>query len=122
VELLLALPRSRKVIDRLDLLGWHIAAPQLLTIEMLQVLRRRVAAGTTSVDAAEQALDALEDSNIHFFDHALLARRIWQLRGNLTAYDASFVALAEALNCELITADARLANAPGHTADVFVIA
>ena len=116
IELLLALPRSGRVQDELEQVEWQISAPQLLVVEVLQVLRRRVAAGTTTLNEADEARELLEDLNIRYFDHALLANRIWQLRDNLTAYDASYVALAELLKVPLLTSDARLAQAPGNHA------
>ena len=121
VELLLALPGSRAVIDQLDREGWAIAAPQLLVVETLQVLRRRVAAGLTPLGVAEQGLDVLRQLGVRYVDHHLLAARIWELRGSLTAYDAAFVALAELLDVALVTADARLARAPGHRARVTLV-
>ena len=121
IELLLSLPLSQKVIAALDDARWQIAAPQLLTVEVLQVLRRRVAAEVTELAAAEEAIRLLSELNIRFVDHDILAPRIWQLRDNLTAYDASYAALAEALDADLLTTDVRLANAPGHRARVVVL-
>lgn len=122
VELLLALPLSREVERQLDQADWQITAPQLLVIEVLQVLRRRVAGGVTALEQAEGGRQLLAELNIRYVDHDLLADRVWQLRDNLTAYDASFVALAEAVGAELLTTDARLANAPGNEASVRLIA
>ncbi len=62
---------------------------------------------------AEAALSDFAELRIDRYDTAALARRIWELRDNLTTYDAGYVALAEALDCPLITADRRLARAPG---------
>lgn len=121
LELLLSLPLAGKVQQHLDVADWQIAAPQLLIVEVLQVLRRRTAAGLTSTDDANEALELLRDLNIHYFDHDLLADRVWELRENLTAYDASYVALAEMLNADLITADAKMASAPGNRAGILLI-
>lgn len=121
VELLLALLRSPRVRERLDSAGWQLAAPQLLVIEVLQVLRRRVAAGITELADAEEARALLADLGVRYVDHEVLADRVWQLRENPTAYDASFVALAEGLEGELVTTDARLARAPGHDARVDLV-
>lgn len=118
VELLLALPLSRQVEERLDDIQWQVAAPQLQAVEVLQVLRRRVSAGVTTAPEAERARELLRDLGIRQFEHDLLIERIWQLRENLTAYDASYVALAELLNADLVTTDARLAHAPGNDARV----
>lgn len=121
VELLLALPHSPRIIERLHQAEWQVAAPQLLTVEILQVLRRRVAAGLNLLETAEQGLELLAELNIEYFEHQVLVTRMWQLRGNLSAYDASFVALAESLDAELMTADAHLARAPGHQARVLLL-
>jgi predicted nucleic acid-binding protein len=121
IELLLALPLSRKVEERLDRAEWRVAAPQLQAVEVLQVLRRRVGAGVTTIVEAERARDLLHDLGIRPFEHDLLGERIWQLRDDLTAYDASYVALAELLNVELVTTDARLAHAPGNDARVVLL-
>lgn len=121
IELLLKLPKSALVVEQLDKFGWQIAAPELLTIESLQVLRRRVANGLTNLVSAEEALELLNLINISYYEHQMLADRIWELKDNLTAYDATFVALAEALNAVLLTADERMANAPGINADIIVI-
>ncbi|GAA2101851.1 MULTISPECIES: type II toxin-antitoxin system VapC family toxin [Brevibacterium] len=121
VELLLALPLSHRVAARLEDAQWQIAAPQLIVVETLQVLRRRVAAEISTLEEAEEARALLQDLNIRYFDHTLLAERTWQLRSNLSAYDASYVALAELLDLELLTTDARLAHAPGHSARVHLI-
>ena len=121
VELLLSLPLSRQVQEQLNRCEWQIIAPQLLTVEVLQVLRRRVAAGYTSLSDADEARLLLGELNIRLYGHELLADRIWELRDNMSAYDASYVALAEASELELLTTDTRLANAPGHNARITLI-
>ena len=121
VELLLNLPLGVRVRERLEEADWHAHAPQLLTVEVLQVLRRRVAAGITTVAAAEEALGLLDDLALSYHEHQMFAPRVWALRANLTAYDAIFVALAEALDADLLTTDARLAHAPGNRARIELI-
>lgn len=121
IELLLALPKATQVQDRLEQAQWQVAAPQLLLVEVLQVLRRRVASGVTELKDAEVARELLHDLSPHYFDHDLLGTRVWQLRDNLTAYDACYVALAELLDVELVTADAKLAAAPGHGARLVLL-
>jgi len=121
VELLLNLPLARQVGQRLRDPDVGLHAPHLLTIEVLQVLRRRVSTGSTTADEALHALDALEDLDVTYHDHLLLARRAWELRDNLTAYDAAYVALAELLDATLLTADTRLAKAPGNRAFLDVV-
>jgi predicted nucleic acid-binding protein len=96
-------------------------APHLLDVEVAQVLRRHVAAGAIAVSRAEVALQDLLDLRVHRYSHGLLLRRVWELRDNLTAYDALYVALAEALDATLLTCDGKLALAPGHHAHVEVM-
>jgi predicted nucleic acid-binding protein len=93
--------------------GETIAAPDLLRVEVVSVLRRQVAASLITPAQASAALDDLLDLPLSVFPTTQLLRRAWQLRDNLTAYEACYVALAEALDCTLLTADTRLNNAPG---------
>ena len=94
-------------------------APHLIDIEILNALRGLVRGGQLSEDRAQDLRTDVEDLAITRYGHQPLADRIWMLRQNLTAYDAAFVALAEALAVPLITCDARLAKAPGVTAELF---
>jgi predicted nucleic acid-binding protein len=96
-------------------------APHLLDVEVAQVLRRFVTRGELDSGRAQQALAFLGAFPIERHTHDLLLPRIWALRANLTAYDAAYVALAELLDATLITRDARLLRAPGHSARVEVI-
>ncbi len=93
--------------------GETIAAPDLLRVEVVSVLRRQVAASLITPAQASAALDDLLDLPLSVFPTTPLLRRAWQFRDNLSAYHACYVALAEALDCTLLTADTRLANAPG---------
>lgn len=95
--------------------------PHLLDLEVAQTLRRWVRDGRISVDRAEAALEDLASARIARYPHYHLLPRIWQLRHNLTAYDAAYVALAERLNATLITRDRKLSNASGHQARIEVI-
>jgi len=98
---------------RARLRGEQLAGPDLLRLEVLSVLRRQTAAGLLSQPQAERAIDDLLDLPLVVFPVESLLRRVWSLRGNLTVYDASYVTLAETLECTLVTADRRLAHAPG---------
>lgn len=93
-------------------------SPHLIDIELLHALRRLVSAGSVTEDRAADARGDFKDLAIVRYPHPPLANRIWQLRHNLTAYDASFVALSEALGAPLITCDAKLAGSPGHEATI----
>jgi len=87
-------------------------APQLLDLEVCQVLRRFVREGHLRARRAEQALQDLMDAPIRRYPHVPFVRRVWELRGNFTAYDAVYVALAEVLGATLLTCDEKLAAAP----------
>lgn len=93
-------------------------APHLLDVELLHALRGLVRGGELSADRAADARADFAELTITRYGHAALAPRIWELRDNLTAYDAAFVTLAEALQVPLVTCDTRLAGAPGHGAEV----
>lgn len=93
--------------------GRSLVAPDLLRVEVLSVVRRHVASGSLTKRQADNAVDDLLALPITLYPTTPLLRRCWALRGNVTAYDACYVALAEALGVALLTADAKLANAPG---------
>ncbi len=90
-----------------------VVAPDLLRIEVSSVLRRHAASGHLTPEQADAAISDLLAFPIRVFPTAPLLRRVWELRHNLTAYDGCYIALAEAVGCPLLTADRRLANAPG---------
>ncbi len=98
---------------RRRLRGEAIVAPDLLRVEVMSVVRRHLSAGRLTKKQASAAVEDLLDIPMSVFATAPLLRRVWELRDNLTAYDASYVALAEAIDRPLVTADHRLANAPG---------
>lgn len=93
--------------------GQSLAAPDLLQVEAVSVIRRQLANGALTTTQATNAIEDLLNLPITVYPTAALLRRAWELRDNATAYDACYVALAEALGCPLATADQRLANAPG---------
>ena len=95
-------------------------APYLVDVEILNSLRGLVARGTISLDRATDARADYANMLITRYPHQPLADRIWELRENISAYDAAFVALAEALGCPLITCDARLGRAANHAAQIEV--
>jgi predicted nucleic acid-binding protein len=99
--------------------GLH--GPELLDLQVLQVLRRLVAACTISSDRADLAVGALERVALRRWSHSVIRRRTWALRASLSAYDAAYVALAERLRCPLVTRDGRLARASGHPARIEVV-
>lgn len=93
-------------------------APHLLDVEILHALRGLVRARVLSEDRAHDVRSDVGELAIVRYPHEPLGDRIWALRHNVTAYDAAFVALAEALGVPLVTCDAKLAAAPGTTANV----
>jgi len=93
-------------------------SPHLLDIEVTQVLRRLVRDGTISDPRADMAIQDLFNLRIVRYPHFVLLPRIWQLRHNLSAYDAAYVALAEQLGAPLLTRDRRLVAASGHAAKI----
>jgi predicted nucleic acid-binding protein len=101
--------------------GEQLHVPHLIDAEVAQTLRRLVAAGRLSTQDGEGLLTTWAAlALVRHPVHALLPR-VWALRENVSAYDATYVALAEALSCALLTADARLARAPGATCPVTVV-
>jgi predicted nucleic acid-binding protein len=92
-----------------------LAAPAHLTVEVSDVLRRSVLAGRLGRDAAALAHDDLVQLRVATFDFEPLAPRVWALHPTVTAYDAAYVALAEALDAPLVTLDRRRARAGGPT-------
>jgi predicted nucleic acid-binding protein len=83
--------------------------------------KRDTLRGQIVAERGELALASLAALDVERHDHHPLLSRIWALRSNLTAYDASYVALAEALDAPLLTRDGRLATASGHTARIVVV-
>jgi len=96
-------------------------APHLIDVEVAQVLRRYWLSGDLTAAHAHERLQAHLDLPIVRYPHDVLMSRAWQLRANVTAYDAMYLALAEALDAPLITLDEKLATAPGHRARVELI-
>jgi predicted nucleic acid-binding protein len=118
LELLLQTPKAA----RLEALALNpderLHAPHLIDMEVMQALRRLVLAKEMTSRRAEQALDDYSQLVIERHAHGDLIGRVWQLRDALTANEAVYVALAEALDSTLLTCDARLARAHGHGARI----
>jgi len=110
-EWLLGRPNADAVAARLSDPGETLHAPHLITIEVAQVVRRQVLAGSVSANRGAEALQDLVDLDLATYPHEPLLSRIWQLRDKVTAYDAAYLALAEVLDAPLLTLDARLARA-----------
>lgn len=98
-----------------------LAAPDLVDVETVSALRKRWLAGTLTEERFAAAVADLEDLDLDRYPALPLMGRVFELRANLTAYDATYVALAEALGCELLTGDGRLAGAPGLGCSITVL-
>ena len=118
LEILLVTPLAVRFNERIFSPSETLHAPHLIDLEIAQVLWRYLATGELGAERAKQAMDDLGDMAIYRYPHTPLLPRIWQLRHNVTAYDASYVALAEILEAPLLTSDARLASSPGHEATI----
>jgi predicted nucleic acid-binding protein len=121
IEVLLNTSAGTQLAERLFNPGETLHAPHLLDIEVAQVLRRYMR--TRELDAARglQAVDDLADFPLTRYPHDLFLRRIWELRHNITAYDAAYIVLAETLGASLLTRDAALASAPGTHAQIELV-
>jgi predicted nucleic acid-binding protein len=95
-----------------------LSAPELIDVETVSVLRKRWLAGTLSATRFGVAIDDLMELDVERYPGLPLLRRAYELRANVSAYDAVYVALAEGLACALLTADGRLVNAPGPRCEI----
>jgi predicted nucleic acid-binding protein len=116
LDWLLQTSAGQRIEQRIYAQHESLHAPHLLDLEVAQVLRRLVREGAVSAQRADQAIEDLLDLRIARYPHSVLLPRIWQLRHNLSAYDAAYVVLAEKLGAPLLTRDGRLASASGHAA------
>ena len=98
---------------RARLRGERLSAPELVDLEVASVLRRQVQGGEVDIRRAALALADLAALPLQRAPHRPLLARCWELRKNMTVYDAAHVALAELLGAVLVTADARLVKTPG---------
>jgi predicted nucleic acid-binding protein len=107
---------------RARLRGQSLAAPELIDLETTSVIRHQSQAGALDLRRAALALTDLVELPLRRAPHRPLLARCWELRENLTVYDAAYVALAEALDIVLLTADEQLANSPGPRCEIEVLA
>lgn len=121
VDWLLQTSAGQRIESRIYSSSESLHAPHLLDLEVGQVIRRFVREGAVSAHRGEQAIVDLLDLRVTRYPHFVLLSRIWQLRQNLSAYDAAYVVLAERLGAVLLTRDARLASASGHGAIIELI-
>lgn len=121
LEILLQTVRAERLMQRALAASERIHAPELLDIEVISALRRLQQRRELSAERAGQALEDLSYLAIQRHAHGPLLGRIWELRDSMTAYDAAYVVLAEALGAPLLTCDARLSRAHGHRANIELI-
>lgn len=121
LDVLLRAPDVQQIEDRLFRRRETLHALHLLDVEVSEVLRRYTLSRDMTAERGAEALDDLSSLRLVRYPHTVLLSRVWELRDNLTAYDAVYVALAEALRAPLVTRDERLAAAPGHVAIVEVM-
>lgn len=95
-----------------------LTAPEVVDVEVVNVVRRLERAGHLHPDVAARAVARLVEAPIVRATHRPLVRRIWELRHSITAYDAAYIALAEQLGVPLVTCDAKLATAHGHQVEI----
>ena len=121
LEVLLRTPLGAAIESRMFGTGEILHAPHLLDVEIAQVVRRFTMAGEIDAARAQAALDDFIDLPIWRHAHGFLLRRIWALRNNFSAYDATYVALSEVLEATLLTHDRRLAQAARRYARVELV-
>jgi predicted nucleic acid-binding protein len=121
VELLLSTPTGQAVAARIADPAEGLHVPHLADIEVAQTLRRYVRERDIDAAAAALALDDLRALDLQRHAHEPLLERVWELRQNLTAYDAVYVALTEVLDGVLLTCDGPLSRAPGVAARVVLV-
>lgn len=121
LEFLLQTSLGARVEARLFRDDDELHAPHLLDVEIAQGLRRLVRTGEVSSGRAEEAIADLSDLDLHRHAHLDLLDRAWKLRDNISAYDAMYVALGEAIEAPIITCDGPFAKSPGHRARIEVI-
>ena len=121
VEMLLRTEAGIRVTPHIEATTSTVHSPHLLDAEVAHVVRRYTLAGDIDQERGVEMVGILRDLVIHRHDHRPLLGRVWELRHSIGAYDALYVALAEALGAPLLTADSRLGTAHGHRADVQVL-
>jgi len=107
-----------RVASRVLASGNTLHSPELVFVEVTSAFRRMVSAGTLAQARAEDAIRDLAALRLKAYPHLSLVGRVWELRHNLSAYDATYVALAETLDAPLLTCDGKMSAAQGHHARI----
>ena len=123
VELLFQTVVGKKIANIIFNDRVNLVAPELLSVETIQVIRRFINSKELTLERAEQVFQDLRDLPIYYYPHHIVLSRVWDLRKNFTAYDATYLALAENLNAPLITTDSAFKKGYGklHKAKVLFI-
>jgi predicted nucleic acid-binding protein len=121
LEVLLQTAASATVLRRIAAAPADLHAPELIDVEVAQVLRRFTRARMVTPGRAALALEHLAAFPLRRHPHRPFLRRVWELRENVTAFDAIYLALAEALGAPLLTTDRKLARVPGLETDVELV-
>jgi len=121
IEVLLRTPVASSLEDLIFSDDVTLHAPHLLDLEVAQVMRRYAIAGKVRPRRCREALEDLSNLPMTRYPHTVLLGRVWELRSNMIAYDAAYVALAEAIDGPLLTRDRRLAQSSGHVADIKLV-
>lgn len=121
LEVLLNTPAGTRIAPRLLAEDESLHAPHLIDVEIAQVLRRYARIESLDPRRGLEALEDLADFPLTRYPHDLFLQRIWELRNDATAYDAAYIALAEALSAPLVTRDARLASAARRHARIELV-
>jgi predicted nucleic acid-binding protein len=121
LEVLLRTPAAEAIEERIFAPETTIHAPHLIDLEIAQVLRRYVRSSQLKPERGSQALQDLQAFPLNRYPHEPFLARIWELRHNVTAYDAAYLALAEALPAPLVTRDTRLLAIDGISTVIEVI-
>lgn len=111
-------PKASRIRERMGKSEGNFHVPHFFEIEVLNTLRRHFLSGDLSEEREAEALEDFSTMHLARHPHTPFIERIWELKENITAYDAAYIALAETLDAPLITTDGRLARAPGHRARV----
>ena len=118
LEVLLRTKRGLKIEARLLSSRETLHAPHLIDLEVCQVLRRYLLHKDLTADRAADAIEDFQSIRIFRYPHRIFLNRIWQLRSNMTVYDAAYVAVAETIGAPLLTTDKRLASTSQHSARI----
>jgi predicted nucleic acid-binding protein len=121
LDLLLRTSSAEAIGRRLFRANETLHAPHLIDVEILEVLRRYWLNKAIDSERAGEAIRDFYDLPIERYAHELLSLRVWELKANLTAYDAVYLALAELLEAPLVTADSRMSKAPNARVAIEVI-